>query len=37
MHHDTSWDAPNILSNHIKVKAWGAAKALFFRNIMEGM
>jgi hypothetical protein len=25
----------NILSNHMQEQAWGAAKALFCRNIME--
>jgi hypothetical protein len=25
----------NILSNHMQGQAWGAAKALFCRNIME--
>jgi hypothetical protein len=35
MHHDTSWDAPFNISNHMQGQAWGAAKALFCRNIME--
>jgi hypothetical protein len=35
MHHDTSWDAPLTSQTTCKVQAWGAAKALFCRNIME--
>jgi hypothetical protein len=35
MHHDASRDAPNIFyQTTCKVQAWGADKALFFRNIM---
>jgi hypothetical protein len=37
MHHDPSWDAPPtyFIKPHAKGQAWGAAKALFCRNIME--
>jgi hypothetical protein len=38
MHHDTSWDAPPtyFIKTHAKDKhGGGAAKALFYRNIME--
>jgi hypothetical protein len=36
MHHDTSWDAPlTSYQTTFNVQAWGAAKALFCRNIMD--
>jgi hypothetical protein len=36
MHHDASRDAPPIFfKQHVKDKHWGAAKALFCRNLME--
>jgi hypothetical protein len=37
MHHDLSWDAPPtyFYQTTCKGQAWGAAKDLFCRNIME--